>query len=71
MAEQRRSNGDNDDRHLDLLPRRERASSQERFIDLCRMLGVPTPNDAPASPDYTSEAGAERLSTGSQGWADV
>ena len=51
--------------------RRERASSQEHFIDLCRMLGVPTPNDPPASPGYTFEAGAERLSTGSQGWADV
>ena len=51
--------------------RRERASSQEHFIDLCRMLGVPTPNDPPASPDYTFEAGAERLSTGRQGWADV
>ncbi len=51
--------------------RRERASSQEHFIDLCRMLGVPTPNDPPASPDYTFEAGAERLSTGRQGFADV
>jgi len=51
--------------------RRERASSQEHFIDLCRMLGVPTPNDPPASPDYTFEAGVERLSTGRQGWADV
>ena len=51
--------------------RRERASSQEHFIDLCRLLGVPTPNDPPASPDYTFEAGAERLSTGGQGWADV
>ena len=26
--------------------RRERASSQEHFIDLCRLLGVPTPNEA-------------------------
>ncbi|MCY4393136.1 MAG: hypothetical protein OXE43_13970, partial [Chloroflexi bacterium] len=51
--------------------RRERASSQEHFIDLCRMLGVATPNDPPASADYTFEAGAERLSTGGQGWADV
>ena len=51
--------------------RRERPSSQEHFIDLCRLLGVPTPNDPPASPDYTFEAGAERLSTGGQGWADV
>ena len=51
--------------------RRETASSQEHFIDLCRMLGVPTPNDLPSGPDYTFEAGAERLSTGRQGWADV
>ena len=51
--------------------RRERASSQEHFIDLCRLLGVPTPNDPPASPDYAFEAGAERLSTGRQGFADV
>ncbi len=51
--------------------RRERASSQEHFIDLCRLLGLPTPNDPPSSPDYTFEAGAERLSTGGQGWADV
>ena len=51
--------------------RRERASSQEHFIDLCRMLGVSTPNDPPASPDYTFESGTERLSTGGKGWADV
>ena len=35
------------------------------------MLGVPTPNDPPSSPDYTFEAGVERLSTGGRGWADV
>ena len=35
------------------------------------MLGVPTPNDLPAGPDYTFEAGADRLSTDGQGWADV
>ena len=52
--------------------RRERASSQEHFIDLCRMLGVPTPNEAdPTGEWYTFEAGAERLSTGNRGWADV
>ena len=51
--------------------RRERPSSQEHFIDLCTLLGVPTPNDPPASTSYTFEAGAERLSTGRQGWADV
>ena len=30
-------------------PRRERAASQEHFIDLCHLLGVPTPNDPPAN----------------------
>ena len=52
--------------------RRERASSQEHFIDLCRMLGVQAPNEAdPTGEWYTFEAGAERLSTGNRGWADV
>ena len=52
--------------------RRERASSQEHFIDLCRLLGVQTPNEAdPSGERYTFEAGAERTSTGRQGWADV
>ena len=52
--------------------RRERASSQEHFIDLCRLLGVPTPNEGdPGGESYTFEAGAERTSTGRQGWADV
>ena len=41
--------------------RRERASSQEHFIDLCRLLSLPTPN----------EAGAARTSSGKPGWADV
>ena len=31
--------------------RRERASSQEHFIDLCRLLGVPTPNEASPTGD--------------------
>ena len=52
--------------------RRERASSQEHFIDLCRLLGVQTPAEAdPSGESYTFEAGAERQSTGGQGWADV
>ena len=52
--------------------RRERASSQEHFIDLCRLLGVPTPNEGdPGGESYSFEAGAERTSTGRQGWADV
>ncbi len=52
--------------------RRERASSQEHFIDLCRLLGVPTPNEAdPTGEHYSFEAGAERTSTGGAGAADV
>jgi len=52
--------------------KRESASSQEHFIDLCRLLSVPTPAEAdPSGESYTFEAGAERLSTGGQGWADV
>ena len=52
--------------------RRERAASQEHFIDLCRLLGVPTPNEGdPGGESYSFEAGAERTSTGRQGWADV
>ncbi|MXX48125.1 MAG: class I SAM-dependent DNA methyltransferase [Chloroflexi bacterium] len=52
--------------------RRESASSQEHFLDLCRLLNVPTPAEAdPSGESYTFEAGAERLSTGGQGWADV
>ena len=52
--------------------RRERPSSQEHFIDLCRLLGVPTPNEAdPTGEWYAFEAGAERASTGGRGRADV
>ena len=52
--------------------RRESASSQEHFIDLCRMLGVQTPNEAdPTGEHYSFEAGAERTSTGGTGAADV
>ncbi len=52
--------------------RRERPASQEHFIDLCRLLGVQTPNEAdPVGEWYAFEAGAERTSTGRQGRADV
>ena len=52
--------------------RRESASSQEHFIDLCRLLGVQTPNEAdPTGEHYSFEAGAERTSTGGTGAADV
>jgi hypothetical protein len=39
--------------------RTERAASQEHFIDLCRTLGVPTPNEAdPIGDIYAFEKGA-------------
>ena len=51
--------------------RAERAAAQEHFIDLCRMLGVPTPNQAdPAGRDYAFEKGAEKVG-GGDGFADV
>ena len=51
--------------------RTERAASQEHFIDLCRMLGVPTPNEAdPTGDDYAFEKGAGKVE-GGDGFADV
>ena len=38
--------------------RTERAASQEHFIDLCRMLAIPTPNEAdPTGEWYAFEPG--------------
>ena len=52
--------------------RRERASSQEHFIDVCRLVGTPTPNEAdPSGREYTFEAPTGKTSTGGKGWADV
>jgi len=49
----------------------ERAACQEHFIDLCRMLGHPTPAEAdPSGESFTFERGVEK-SEGGQGWADV
>jgi hypothetical protein len=51
--------------------RTERAASQEHFIDLCRMLGVETPNQAdPTGEHYAFEKGAEKVG-GGDGFADV
>jgi hypothetical protein len=51
--------------------RTERAAAQEHFIDLCRMLGQPTPNDADPTGDwYAFEKGAGKAE-GGEGWADV
>ena len=50
---------------------KERSAAQEHFIDLCRVLGEPTPAEAdPAGERYSFERGA-RKDTGGDGWADV
>jgi type II restriction/modification system DNA methylase subunit YeeA len=50
---------------------RERQASQEHFIDLCRLLGEPTPAEAdPKGEHYCFERGAEKVG-GGDGWADV
>ncbi len=50
---------------------KERSGSQEHFIDLCRLLGEPTPAEAdPSGEVYCFERGA-RKDTGGDGWADV
>lgn len=49
----------------------ESAAAQEHFIDLCRLVGVPTPNEAdPEGRDYAFEKGAEKV-FGGDGFADV
>src|SRR5712691_7455525 len=50
--------------------RTERQAAQEHFIDLCRVLGEPTPNEA-ADPDgYSFEKGVSKAD-GTGGFADV
>jgi hypothetical protein len=51
--------------------RTERAAAQEHFIDICRMLGVATPNEAdPDGDEYAFEKGAGKVE-GGDGFADV
>jgi type II restriction/modification system DNA methylase subunit YeeA len=49
----------------------ERATAQEHFLDLCRMLGASTPNDAdPSGTNYAFEKGVAKT-VGGDGFADV
>lgn len=49
----------------------ERSAAQQHFLDLCQLVGHPTPaEDDPRGERFTFEAGADKLS-GGQGWADV
>jgi type II restriction/modification system DNA methylase subunit YeeA len=50
--------------------RTERQAAQEHFIDLCRMLGEPTPNEAADPGAYSFEKGASKIDS-SPGFADV
>jgi hypothetical protein len=50
--------------------RGERAASQEHFIDLCSLLGEPTPNFDPTGETYAFEKGTTKT-TGGEGFADV
>jgi SAM-dependent methyltransferase len=51
--------------------RNERAAAHEHFIDLCRLLGQPTPNEADPTGDfYAFEKGVTKTA-GGDGFADV
>jgi len=50
--------------------RTERQAAQEHFIDLCRVLGEPTPNEAADPNGYSFEKGVSKTD-GSGGFADV
>lgn len=50
---------------------KERSAAQEHFIDVCRLVGEPTPVEAdPTGETYCFEKGALK-ETGGDGWADV
>lgn len=48
----------------------ERQTAQEHFIDLCHVLGEPTPNEADEPDAYSFEKGVSKVD-GSAGFADV
>jgi type II restriction/modification system DNA methylase subunit YeeA len=50
--------------------RTERQAAQEHFIDLCRILDEPTPNEADDPDAYSFEKGVSKID-GSGGFADV
>ncbi len=50
---------------------KERAAAQEHFLDLCRLVGHPTPAEAdPTGDNFCFERGAAKTG-GGDGWADV
>lgn len=50
---------------------KERSAAQEHFLDICRVIGHPTPAEMdPAGEFFTFERGATKA-MGGYGWADV
>ena len=50
---------------------KEKSASQEHFIDICHLVGHPTPAELdPVGDTFCFDAGADKLS-GGKGWADV
>lgn len=52
------------------VDRTERQAAQEHFIDLCHVLGEPTPNEADDPDSYSFEKGVSKID-GASGFADV
>lgn len=50
--------------------RNEQAASKEHFLNLCGILGVPTPNSDATGATYAFEKGVKKAA-GTSGWADV
>ena len=50
---------------------KESSAAQEHFIDLCRLLGEPTPGEGDPTGDYYCFERGARKDTGGDGWADV
>ena len=50
---------------------KERSAAQEHFIDLCRLLGEPTPAEADPKGDYYCFERGALKDSGGGGWADV
>ena len=58
-------------RDVELKPHLERSAAQEHFIDVCRLVGEPTPVEAdPTGETFCFEKGAFK-EAGGDGWADV
>lgn len=55
----------------DRVKLRERQSSQEHFIDLCRLLGLPTPAEADPEGNFLTFDQGLKKESGEDGFADV